>query len=173
MAQDVETSKIFWLSRLAATIGLIGLLMLAFAAVCDVVMRWLFSSPIYGLSDLSELVTPAIVASCFPATIAMRQNITIRFLGASLPARGGQAVELFGQLVTVLVLAAITWEVGRYSLNSFNNMQTTWLLRLPVWPGWFLTTGLMAMCVPIQLGEFFKTWNDLRTGNPLGAPDAT
>ena len=93
--------------RLAAGIGLVCLLTLSLGILADAFMRSFFNAPIFGLSDLAELVTPVIVAACFPLALLNRQNITIRFLGRALPARPGQMVELFGQTVALIVLAGI------------------------------------------------------------------
>ena len=62
-----------WLNRseIAAAIGLLGLLILSVATFADVIMRGVFNNPIYGLSDLVEIVTPPVVASCFPVALAL------------------------------------------------------------------------------------------------------
>ena len=158
-----------WLGRseIAAAIGLLGLLVLSLATFADVIMRGVFNAPIYGLSDLVEIVTPPVVASCFPAALAARQNITIRFLGRGLPSRAGQGVELFGQVVTLLVFLGIVWRVGAYSWDMFENAQVTWLLDIPAWPSWFLTTFLLALCVPIQGLVVLETVTNLLRGTPL------
>lgn len=158
-----------WLARseFAAGVGLLGLLILSLATFADVIMRGVFNAPIYGLSDLVEVLTPPVVASCFPAALAARQNITIRFLGRALPARGGQAIELFGQIITLLVIIGIVWRVGDYSWDMFDNGQVTWLLNLPAWPSWFLSTLLLAVCIPIQGLVVIETWVNLRQGLPL------
>ncbi|SEP03323.1 Tripartite ATP-independent transporter, DctQ component [Salinihabitans flavidus] len=158
-----------WLSRseIAAAIGLLGLLILSVATFADVIMRGMFSKPIYGLSDLIEIITPPVVASCFPVALAARQNITIRFLGRGLRTRAGQAVELFGQGVTLIVILGIVWRVGDYSWNIFDNAQVTWLLQIPAWPSWFLTTLLLAACIPIQCFVVLETVVNLKQANPL------
>lgn len=158
--------------RYSAAIGLVGLLLLSTAILADALARSLFNAPIFGLSDLVEILTPVIVASCFPVALANRQNITIRFLGRALRPRGGQLVELFGQLAALLALVGIVWEVGRYTYDVIAYNQFTWLLRVPVWPTWVLATLLLASCVPVQAGVVRGTWNDLRAGRPLASSDA-
>lgn len=160
-----------WLNRseVAAAIGLLGLLILSVATVADVVMRGVFNQPIYGLSDLVEIVTPPIVASCFPVALAARQNITIRFLGRALPSRTGQAVELFGQLLVFLVIVGIVWRVAIYAWGMFDNQQVTWLLHLPAWPSWWLTTALLSVCVPIQGLVVMETAVNLYRRIPLAS----
>lgn len=154
--------------RLTAGIGLICLLTLSLGILGDAFLRSAFNSPIYGLSDLSELVTPVIVASCFPLALYNRQNITIRFLGRALPARPGQLVELFGRVMALIVLIGITWELGRYTAGLIRYAQYTWLLQLPVWPSWVLATTMIAACIPIQAQTVWETLRHLRAGTPLG-----
>ena len=154
-------------SEFAAALGLVGLLIMSVAIMADVVMRWIFNAPIYGMSDLVELTTPVIVASCMPAAFAARQNITIRFLGKALGARFGQAIELLGQLVVLVVVALMVWQVGLYTADIARHDQLTWLLAVPVWPSWTLATLLLAACLPIQFLVVAETCQNLRTGNPL------
>lgn len=158
--------------RLAAGIGLVCLLTLSLAILCDAFMRSAFNRPIFGLSDLAELVTPVIVAACFPLALLNQQNITIRFLGRALPPRPGQGVELFGQVVALLVLVGIAWELGRYTAGMIQYSQYTWLLRLPVWPSWCLATIIMGLCVPVQLLVIRDTLRALYAGIPLASSEA-
>lgn len=158
-----------WLARseLIAAIGLVGLLALSVATIADVVMRTVFNSPIYGFSDLLEIVTPPIVASCLPVALAARQNITIRFLGRALPPRLGQAVELLGQVAVLLFILGVTWRVAVYSWEMFANQQVTWLLGIPTWPFWLLTSLLLVLCLPIQCLVTAETFANMRRGQPL------
>lgn len=167
MTLDKLAAALLSRAELAAGVGLVGLLLLGVVTMADVALRWFFSSPIYGMSDLVELVTPAIVASCLPAAFAARQNITIRFLGRALGARAGQAVELVGQAVALLIVTLIVWEISKYTANMIRFNQVTWLLKVPVWPTWVLTTVLLAACLPIQLLVVWETLSDLLRGRAL------
>ncbi|MEO3388194.1 TRAP transporter small permease [Mesorhizobium sp. CAU 1741] len=154
-------------SELAAGLGLVGLLLMGAIIIVDVFMRWILNAPLYGMSDLVELTTPVIVASCLPSAFAARQNITIRFLGRALAPRASQAVELFGQATVIVVLAAIVWQVGKHTAGMINYNQLTWLLGVPVWPSWVLTTILLAACVPIQALVVLETVQNLKLARPL------
>lgn len=156
---------------MTAGIGLICLLTLSLAILADAFLRSAFNKPIFGLSDLSEIVTPVIVASCFPLALYNRQNITIRFLGRALPARPGQMVELFGRVMALLVLIGIAWELGRYTAGIIRYSQYTWLLQLPVWPSWALATAIIAACIPIQAQVVWESLRHLRDGTPLASSE--
>ena len=70
-----------WLDRFTrrvAFIGLVGLLAVAIATMVDVLLRWLFNSPIEGYEDVSQLLFAVIIAACFPAGLIQGRNITIR-----------------------------------------------------------------------------------------------
>jgi len=158
--------------RMAAVVGLIGLLTLSVAVLSDSLMRTAFNSPIYGLSDLMEILTPVIVASCFPMALANRQNITIRYLGRSLPARPGQFIELIGQIAAFLVLVGFVWELGRYTYDLVEHGQFTWLLRLPIWPSWIVASVLLSLCIPIQGRVVLETFEHFRNGKALKNSEA-
>ena len=153
--------------RYSAVLGLICLLSMSAAILSDALTRTIFNTPIYGLSDFLEVLTPVIVASCFPLTLANSQNISIRFLGRSVKPRTGQLVELFGQFAALLVMAGIVWEVGRYTRKLVEHEQYTWLLQIPVWPSWVLSTALLAFCLPVQALVVAGVFRDFRSGRPL------
>lgn len=154
-------------SQSAAAVGVAALLILSVAILADAICRSVFLAPIFGLSDLVELTAPVIVASCFPMALTNRQHITIRFLGRALPSRPGQAMEFFGQTVTLCVFVGISWHVGLYTADLIEHRQFTWLLEIPIWPSWMLATFLIAVCVPIQAAVVGQTWAAFRGGAPL------
>lgn len=158
--------------KVSAVLGLICLLSLSAAILADALTRTLFNAPIYGLNDLLEILTPVIVASCFPVTLATMQNISIRFLGRWLKPRAGQLMELFGQLAALLVMAGIVWEVGRYTAKLVEHGQYTWLLHIPVWPSWIVSTALLAFCLPVQALVVAEVFGNFRRGLPLAGSEA-
>lgn len=167
MALSATAKRFLGWAELTAGLGLVGLVVLSVATLADALMRTLFESPIFGLSDLAELVTPPIVASCLPAAIAARRNIAVRFLGGALPARGGQAVELFGQGAALLIFAGIAWQTGLYTADIVRNGQHTWLLSIPMGPTWILTEAILIACLPVQTLIVIETWSHVRDGAPL------
>lgn len=167
MALSPTARRILDWAELAAGIGLVGLVLLSVAILSDAMMRTLFEAPIYGLSDLAEIVTPPIVASCVPAAIAARRNIAVRFLGSALPSRAGQAVELFGQIAALVVLAGIVWQLGLYTADIIRTGQYTWLLQIPMGPTWVLAEALLIACLPVQALVVAETWLHIRSGASL------
>jgi TRAP-type C4-dicarboxylate transport system permease small subunit len=69
------------LTQRVAFVGVIAMLVVAFVQVTDVLLRWLFNSPISGLNEVIGLGIGVAVAATFPAGAAQRVNLTIDLLG--------------------------------------------------------------------------------------------
>jgi TRAP-type transport system small permease protein len=139
------------ISRFIALIGLAGLLMLASATVLDVFMRWLFNRPIIGLNDTHSLFTAIVIASCFPLCMNKGGNITIRFIGNISGPRVKNILDAFGNLVTFVIFALMTWQLWLYTDQLARDGENTWVLNWPVSPWWRVVTIIILICVPVTL----------------------
>ncbi len=123
----------------------------------DVLLRWLFNSPITGVRDASSLFTAVIIASCFALCIAERKDITIRFLGDFFGARGGSILEAFGNLVTMAIFTVITWQLWVYTNELAQVGEMTMVLNWPLHPWWRIVSILIGACVPVQAVMFLQS----------------
>jgi len=140
------------MSRLAALIaatGLLALTVLAIVTMLDIAGRELFRVPISGFSDIADLIVVFAAASCFPISLIERHHVTVRFLG-KLNWRFREVLDLLGHALMLAVFALMCWQVVVYALDVYQRGQTTWLIRIPVWPLWFATAAIMVVCVPAQ-----------------------
>jgi TRAP-type C4-dicarboxylate transport system permease small subunit len=145
-------------TRAIALIGLVGLLALASATVLDVLLRWIFNSPIVGLNDTHSLFTAFIIASCFPLCIYRRGNISIRFIGNIFGPRVNHILDAFGNLVSLIIFSLMAWQLWLYTDKLLRDGETTWVLNWPVSPWWRVTTILIFICVPVTLLMFMRDW---------------
>ncbi len=162
---DKEANRI---SRLTALVGLFGLLALASATVLDIFMRWIFNSPITGVRDAGELFTAVIIASCFALCISERNNITIRFIGNVLGPRVKDSFEAFGNLVTMIMFALMTWQLWIYANELAIDGETTWVLGWELSPWWRSVSVLIGLCVPVQAVVFLQTIRSAIAGVATG-----
>ncbi len=144
------------LTRAIALIGLALLLLLASATVLDVLLRWLFNSPIVGLGDTYSLFMALILASCFPLCIYNRGTVTIRFIGNALGPRGRNIIDAFGNLVTLIIFSLMAWQFWLYTDQIALDGETTWVLSWRVSPWWRVVTILIIICVPVTLVTFIQ-----------------
>ncbi len=144
------------LTRAIALIGLALLLLLASATVLDVLLRWLFNSPIVGLVDTHSLFMALILASCFPLCIYKRGNVTIRFIGNIMGSRVKNILDAFGNLVTLTIFALMAWQLWLYTDQLALDGETTWVLNWPVSPWWRVVTILIITCTPVTFVTFIQ-----------------
>ncbi|MFQ5562521.1 MAG: TRAP transporter small permease [Parvularculaceae bacterium] len=128
--------------------GVAGLLLQAFLILFDALMRWLFSSPVQGVEDLSGLLITIIVATFFPAVLIGRQNIRAAIAGRFVGARAAAWLDVFGHAVLLAFFAIIAWQFAAYAVDA--RMQTTHILRLPTAPALWAAAAIIAFCVPVQ-----------------------
>jgi len=137
-------------ARWVAFCGLTLLLLFAFFVMGDVMMRWLFSTPYEGVVDLSSVLLPVIVATCFPVALLRRQHVTIRFLGKTFGPRAEAWFDLFGASALLLFLVLVVWQFFLHTEDMQAVGEHTWVIHLPMAPWWWVATSVLAFCVPVQ-----------------------
>ena len=90
-----------------AFLGLVALLSLAAIVLANAVMSKLFGQPIGGVVDWIRLIVANAVSACIPAVLAVRSNITIRFIGhiASKKVPFAEGADLHGQAISFLAIS--------------------------------------------------------------------
>jgi TRAP-type C4-dicarboxylate transport system permease small subunit len=149
--QHIYWQRMLKVSRAMALVGFFGLLVLALMTTLDIGSRWLFGLPIHGVNDVSAIVMAVVIAACVPANLAARQNITVEFLGNALGPRCKAFLDAFGGLFTLAFVAVMACQFIPYSMEVTRSGQTTWVLQLPVAPGWWIATALLLVSVPVQV----------------------
>lgn len=152
-------------TRVISLVGLAGLLTLSAITVFEVLVRWLFSFPIQGVYDISQLVVIIVIAACFPVVSAERRHIAVRLTDSLLSARVNSILEAFGELVSLLIFGLMTWQLWIYSNELAASNQTTWMLLWPVAPWWRVATVLMAFCFPIHVLNIISLLKASFSGN--------
>jgi TRAP-type C4-dicarboxylate transport system permease small subunit len=140
-----------FISRGAAIVGVLFLLMVAGLSVIDIVTREATGRPIHGAGDLAALLTIIIIASCFPAGLLERRQIKVTFLGAALPRMANRALEVFGALMTGLMFLAIAYYVMLHAQRVTASNEYTMVLNWPIAPWWWLASACFWICVPAQI----------------------
>jgi TRAP-type C4-dicarboxylate transport system permease small subunit len=133
-------------------VGAVAMMVVACAIVVDVLMRWLFNSPILGVDDLSQYNLAVIVCSFFPVCLVGGHFVTVRFLGRALGTRGALWLEVFGNLCTLFIFVLFAWQFFRFTLYDVTlTGLATVVLEVPQAPWWWVVTALIWLCVPVQI----------------------
>lgn len=135
-----------------AAVGLLCLTLIALVIVVDVILRWLISAPIEGLSEVNSLVAAVTIASFFPLSLLNDGHAKITFLGKALGPAGQRILDAFAALVTLAFFAVLSWQMARYTAELGRSGERTWVLQLDPAPWWWAATGLLAVAVIAQAG---------------------
>lgn len=154
------------ITQKAAVIGFSGLVVMALLITWDGAARYLWLPRISGFSDFNEVVFPIVIASCFPAGLLRQTNVTVRVFGTLGGPRLHAALEAFGAILTFAFFAILTWQFIRLTGQFETGGRTTRTIGLPLAPWWYVTTAIMAICVPVQA---FVAWSWMRAA-VLGDP---
>jgi TRAP-type C4-dicarboxylate transport system permease small subunit len=138
-------------ARVVAVLGLFALLALAALVLANATMRWLFAAPIDGVRDWEKLVIAFAIASCLPAALALRQNVTIRFLGHLSGKTARNGMELFGALATFVMFALLAWQLQLWTMELRGFGDTTENIGMKIWPWWQAVTVLFYFTLIVQL----------------------
>lgn len=138
-------------ARLVAVIGLVALLVLSAIILANAFMRWIFSEPIEGVRDWVKLVVAVAVGGCLPAVLALRQNVSIRYLGHALGGRIYILLELLGGLMVLAAFGVLAWLLQVYTLELEADGETTENIGMLIWPWWQVVTALFYLSVLVQV----------------------
>jgi len=132
-------------------VAIAALLLLALATTVDIVMRYVFASPIRGFVDIASLAGAVLLSACFPYVLSSRGNIAIDALGARLGARAARSLNRFAALVTAAFFALMAWQYLRFAVELKQDGQSIPVLRWPVWPWWAAVAVFVVVAAVVAL----------------------
>ena len=147
MARTIVTQA----CKVLAALGLGMLLVVAFFTMFDGTLRFAINRPIDLVREIGDLVSAIAVACCLPIALLHHSNITLRALGGISSPRLLRAVEVFADLVVLLVMAGIAWQFLVFAQKTQAAGDVTWMMNLPKAPFWYVVSALLAFGALTQL----------------------
>lgn len=136
MARQPWSARVERAAAGLALAAVIGLLLLALATALDVLLRYVFSSPLRGFVDIASLAGAVLLAACFPYVLVVRSNISVDVLGRRLGGGFKTALDRFAAVVTAAFFVLMAWQYVRFALEMQETAQVIPVLRWSVWPWW-------------------------------------
>lgn len=153
-------------------LGFAALLALALATCVDIVGRSGFKRPLHGVGDLAAVIMAVIVASSFPACFADRRNIGVDLLGDALGPRAHRWLDVFGHVASLAFVTIFAWQLAKYAADIQSSGQTTWVLKWPIAPWWWVAASLAALAVPVQVVVLLSALTEALNRHRGSAPAA-
>lgn len=123
--------------RIAA--GAVLLVLLAWTVV-DIVARSVFNNPLTGTVELTKLAMVPMVYLGLSYVESRDGHIAVDLLYLRLPVRARLALRVFAGLVSLAVIAFMTWQLHAYAGTLEANHNNSGVLRIPLYPAALLAT---------------------------------
>jgi len=92
-----------------------------------------------------------LTATFLPAALIERYHISIEFLGKWFGPRLHLVFDVLAALITLGFFTLMSWQFIHYTQELAAAGETTWIIGIIVAPYWWVVTGLVIFCVPMQL----------------------
>ena len=102
-------------TRPIAFIGVVGMLIAAGVTVIDVLMRWLASTAITALNEITALVFAVAVAACIPAGLGGGVNLRIDLLARWLTGRLAAWLDALGAVLLLVFFFILAWRIAVFA----------------------------------------------------------
>lgn len=147
-----------WLARLSkvsAALGALVALATGLLTTVSVVSRAIWSQPIPGDVEITQMAIALAISLCIPYCQVQRANIVVDFFTQSLRASRVRALDVFGQLTLALIYALLAWRtlVGAVSVGQAG--ETTMIIALPMWWAYACLAPGLALASLIALTQAF------------------
>lgn len=127
-------------------------LMMAMTLI-DVLGRYLFSAPLNGAFELTELMLAAVIFLGLALVTAEDGHIVVDLLDSSIGPRLRRIQSRLIELINILAFGAFTWVLWQHALKVQRFADTTAVLQIPMaWLAFLmaLTTGLATLALIIR-----------------------
>jgi tripartite ATP-independent transporter DctM subunit len=148
-AERLERSCVT-LTRPIAFVGVLGMLIAAGVTVVDVLMRWLASTAITALNEITAMVFAVAVAACMPAGLAGGVNLRIDLLSRWITGRVAAWLDALGALMLLIFFLILAWRIGVFADTLMNQGRTTVILQLPQAPFMYAVSFLLGIGTLVQ-----------------------
>lgn len=117
----------------------------------DVAGRYVFSEPVPGALEVTEIMMGALIFASLPLVTLRNQQVTIDLFAHLIPGFVRPALQAVIQVVSGLCMAVIAWRLWVKGGQMIVQGDTTAVLQLKVWPLVYFMSVLAAFTAVILL----------------------
>ncbi|MCG5076870.1 TRAP transporter small permease [Paraburkholderia tagetis] len=140
-----------WLRRVLGAVVALVLLSIMGLTFCDVFMRYWFSAPIRGASEIVRFAMAILIFSAFPLVTLSQQHITVNLLHGRFGRLGSWLQHLFVLLVSLVAVGIMTWQLASDGADLAHNRITTTVLEWPLAPLSYYMSALSGVTLIVLL----------------------
>ncbi|MGA1287881.1 MAG: TRAP transporter small permease [Rubrivivax sp.] len=130
---DILSRGLAHMAMAAALAGAAGAAAIGAMTVASVLGRALWSAPIPGDVEITQVGIGLALSLCLPWCQARRANIFVDFFTQRLAPPGRQALDRIGTLLLAGMYALLSWRTSVAAFSVHEAGETTMVLSLPMW----------------------------------------
>lgn len=142
------SSRLLWfaerLQRFQLWIAAAALIAAMLITVCDVMLRYLFNSPIRGSYDSVESLLLVFVFNSMAAAFFSRRHIVIDLFDGAFGERATVVLIRIADLLSVLCLSLMFWAMIQPAMQAYDYGDLKLELQLPVYILWIVALAGLA-----------------------------
>ena len=150
------------LTRLIATLGVVGMLIAASATVVDILLRALANRGVIALNEIVSMTFAVAIAACIPAGLVGGVNLKIDLLSRWITGRFAAWLDAFGALCLLVFFALLTQQIAVYAGALANQNRVTVILGWPQAPFMYAAVFLLTVGTVVQavmtVSAFIRAW---------------
>jgi TRAP-type C4-dicarboxylate transport system permease small subunit len=122
------------INRFLTHVGSIALAVLMLLTVADVLGRYFLNRPAPGTFELTELFMVFIVFLALGLAQHHNEHISLDLAYTYFPSRLKKTTNVMIEVVNLVVMAAVTWQLWEYAVRMGEGHYTTAVLQVPIQP---------------------------------------
>lgn len=124
----------------------------------SVVMRSVWSQPISGDVEMTQMGIAFAISLCLPYCQLQRANIIVDFFTQSSASTTRQALDAVGNLLLVLLYGLLAWRTLVGALSVHEAGETTMIISLPMWWAYACLAPGLALAGWVALIQGLSGW---------------
>ena len=127
--------------------------------VADVILRYFFSSPIFGARDISKLIMLTVVALSVAYSARTGGQVSIELFSDMMAPSIIRWTEVFVRFIAIVMLIILAWRLWLCGLNASEFGEASLALEIPFKPFYFiLSLGMLlyAMVLIVEIPQFLR-----------------
>ncbi|WP_425089260.1 TRAP transporter small permease [Stappia sp.] len=139
--------------RLAASLLLLTMMIVTFV---DVLGREVFSAPLPGAYELTEVLLALVIFVGLPIATARREHVSVDLLVARLPGPLRRGFAVCAAVITALVLMVLAWRLSVSASDFTAYGDATVYLGIPLGPVAAAMAGFTAIAAVVAVVVVFR-----------------
>jgi TRAP-type C4-dicarboxylate transport system permease small subunit len=149
-----------WLETALGAISAAVLFTMMLVTAVDVAGRYLFSKPLPGGFELTEMMLAALIYCGLPLVSKRREHIVIDTFDPFMSRSVKRGLDMLAEVVCALALGGIGWLIFRRAARVADYGDTTAVLKLPLAPVAYLMAVMIVVTAVIHLTLVFVPHKD-------------